>query len=441
MEGGGSTSQASGCHLVGVERIDRARGADKVGAQTNGCPVSVGAGSDSAEGVVPGVDGSGAAIPSTDMSCKKSSSPGSSDSLESSRSDAAAICKTNDTPGCVTVRSDSRENNPHEARTIAGSKDSVVVTPAVASSSIVRPEAGEAGAAASGGSSTKSDPAVGSNIPAVKGGGGGPSRRACRESTVAARLAARVPYVSPRAAAAAAAAKRRCITTGGAIDLVGTVENVTKSTEEGAAAGEANNSTAPEPAPAGRASGGTPAGRKSEDGAGKATRDPEGGAGRLKSPQASGESNMARSTTVPKDQHERAESGGGGSDSGDIAAGDNPGVPPASKGAVRPFFGSTKPPVGDRTNGGSQQRSPAARLAACSLRRPKEGKETMDEVSFRLATLQEALGLLEEVAIRPALGRVADAVQIGVDGRAEDRAKNVAAIRIERVSVLFFLLF
>lgn len=56
------------------------------------------------------------------------------------------------------------------------------------------------------------------------------------------------------------------------------------------------------------------------------------------------------------------------------------------------------------------------------------------EVSFRLGTLTEALSLLEDVAILPALKRVASAVQVTLDQSPEDRAKNIAAIRIERVS-------
>lgn len=66
------------------------------------------------------------------------------------------------------------------------------------------------------------------------------------------------------------------------------------------------------------------------------------------------------------------------------------------------------------------------------------GVGVVDEVSLRLASVSEALTLLENVAIQPALRNVLDSVQVEVDLRAEMQVKNAAANRIERVG--FFCL-
>lgn len=60
------------------------------------------------------------------------------------------------------------------------------------------------------------------------------------------------------------------------------------------------------------------------------------------------------------------------------------------------------------------------------------GRE-VDEVSLRLASVSEALTLLEDAAILPSLYRVSDALRVELDRRAEDRAKATSASRIERV--------
>lgn len=60
----------------------------------------------------------------------------------------------------------------------------------------------------------------------------------------------------------------------------------------------------------------------------------------------------------------------------------------------------------------------------------------VDEVSMRLGSVSEALSLLEDVAILPALRRVSDAVQAELDQRPETKAKNHAANRIERVRIV-----
>lgn len=67
------------------------------------------------------------------------------------------------------------------------------------------------------------------------------------------------------------------------------------------------------------------------------------------------------------------------------------------------------------------------------------GAGLTDDVSLRLAAMTEALRLMERIAILPALRRVAVAAQAEVDLSAENKAKNIAAIRIERVSDRFNL--
>lgn len=58
----------------------------------------------------------------------------------------------------------------------------------------------------------------------------------------------------------------------------------------------------------------------------------------------------------------------------------------------------------------------------------------IDEVTLRLATVSEALTLLEDVAILPRLRRMSGSVQVEVNRRAEMRAKADWANRVERVS-------
>ena len=64
------------------------------------------------------------------------------------------------------------------------------------------------------------------------------------------------------------------------------------------------------------------------------------------------------------------------------------------------------------------------------------GRE-VDEVSLRLASVSEALALLEDVAILPALYKVSDTLRVDLDRRAENRAKTTAASRTERVRELY----
>lgn len=78
------------------------------------------------------------------------------------------------------------------------------------------------------------------------------------------------------------------------------------------------------------------------------------------------------------------------------------------------------------------------RRAPCAVRMqgfPRQicGDEKVDEVSARLAAMSESLYLMEQIAILPALRRVASVVQTELNRRSEEHAKNVAAIRIERV--------
>lgn len=71
--------------------------------------------------------------------------------------------------------------------------------------------------------------------------------------------------------------------------------------------------------------------------------------------------------------------------------------------------------------------------AARAARDGVDGGRVVDEVSLRLASVSDALALLEDVAILPSLYSVSDSVQEESGRRAVMQAKNAAANQIERV--------
>lgn len=94
------------------------------------------------------------------------------------------------------------------------------------------------------------------------------------------------------------------------------------------------------------------------------------------------------------------------------------------------------PDGGGASAGGEQPRKNTPQKALRMQGFPRQicQGQSVDEVSARLAAISESLYLMEQIAILPSLRRVARLVQRDVDGRSEEHAKNVAAVRIERVS-------